>query len=174
MKKIAKQLNSIADEFNQIIIVDNNQIINLLQMALKDEILATYQYWAAMHMSKMAGKIDADEEFEAHYKEEWEHANMLIERIKQLGGFPDVNLLKVLQGTEKNSSFLGAPTHDVCELLKITWNSEKEAIETYKTIIELTCNCDPTTNRIAKQILEDEEQHKYDIEILMEEFCCCK
>lgn len=172
MNKVATELNNIANQFDQIIIVDNNQVVNLLKQALKDQILATYQYWAAMHMSKMTGKIDADEEFEAHYKEEWEHANMLIERIKQLGGFPEINLIDVLKGMENNYSFQGAPTHCVCDLLKLTWNAEQQAIELYKNIVQITRNNDPTTNRIAKQILEDEEQHKYDLEILIEEFCC--
>lgn len=58
--KIAVELENIATEFTEIVVSDTESIINLLKKALDDEILATYQYWAAKHMTRGNGKVDVD------------------------------------------------------------------------------------------------------------------
>ena len=167
---VVKQLNNIATEFNQIVVTEENDLINLLKMALADQICAAYQYWAAQNMTRGTGKVDVDPQFEAHADQQWEHAEMLIERIKQLGGFPFTNL-KDAFSVCKSHAACGAQSHNVCELLQITIQAEKDAIEAYKNIIKCSQGVDPTTHQVAKKILADQQQHLYDLTVLAEDIC---
>lgn len=170
--RIAEQLENIATQFS-FIVADENQIINILNKAIADEILVAYQYWSASNMSRGKGKIDADEQFKNHAQEQWEHAELLTDRLKQLGGFPPKNMCEVIKQVENlgSHSIVGAISHNVCQLLSIAIQAEKDAIKLYQQLIELTKNTDPTTHKIAKQILEDEQQHLYDLVILKEDIC---
>ena len=163
--KLATELENIATQFS-VIITDQNQIIKLLDKAIADEIMAAFQYWSASNMTIGKGKIDVDPQFVAHAKEQFEHAEMLTERRKQLGGVPSCTLQKVIEKVDSHAKF-GSPTHQPCDLVRLAIQSQKDAIQLYKQIIETTKNNDPTTHRIAKQILEDEEQHKYDLQVLL-------
>lgn len=165
MNKISKQLENIATQFS-VIITDENQVVNLLQKAIADELMAAFQYWAASNMTNSNGKIDVDPQFIAHSHEQFEHAEKLTERLKQLGGYPSCTLQDVIAKVDSHAKY-GAPSHNACELVKLAIQSQKDAIEFYKQIIQVTKNNDPTTHRIAKQILEDEEQHKYDLQVLL-------
>lgn len=154
---------------------DNSQsstdyIICLLKKALSDEICSAYQYWASEHNSRGIGKNDVDPQFKQHSYEEWNHVEMLIERIKQLGGFPQENLQKVFKDCQSAAAD-GVLTHDVCPILDTIILAEKDAIELYKQIIMATKKIDPTTHQIAKKILADEEKHLYDLIILQEDVC---
>lgn len=169
--KLSMQLENIATQFDKIIVVQENQVLVMLQKALDDELVAAYQYWAASHQTRGNGKIDVDPQFTIHAHEEFEHANMLIERIKQLGGYPKATLSEVVANVDSNAS-IGAISHDPCELLAVIITAEQDAIALYKEIIDATKNTDPTTHKLAKQILEDEQQHKYDLQILLEDICC--
>lgn len=163
--KLANQLENIATQFS-VIIADENQVVKLLNKAIADELMAAFQYWSAANMTVGKGKIDVDPQFIAHAKEQFEHAEMLTERIKQLGGFPSCTLQDVISKVDSHAKF-GSPCHLPCDLVKLAIQSEKDAIELYKQIIETTKNNDTTTHKIAKQILEDEEQHKYDLQVLL-------
>lgn len=171
-KRIAEQLQNIATQFT-LVVADQDQIVNILKKAIADEILAAFQYWASANISRGKGKIDADPQFIQHAKEQWQHVEMLTERLKQLGGFPQNNMYNVLKTMEgaNSHSIIGAVSNNVCQLLTVALQAEKDAIELYKQMIQLTKNTDPITHKIAKQILEDQQQHKYDLEILKEDIC---
>ena len=163
--KIATQLENIATQF-AVIISDQNQVISMLEKALSDEIMAAFQYWTAANMTNSTGKIDVDPQFIAHAKEEFEHAEMLAQRIKQLGAYNVPTLQSIISKVDSHAKF-GAPSHNAFDLVKLAIESEKDAIALYKNLIEITKNNDPTTCQIAKDILQDEEQHKYDLEVLL-------
>lgn len=167
MKKIAMEIQDVAKQFNNLIVTDQETIVNMLYKALADEWLAYYQYWAASHCTRGEGKVDVDPEFEEHAKEELEHAEKIIIRIKELGGRSFVSV----SDFDKFCSVpnIGAPSQDPCELLKITIKAEEDAINFYKELEKLSRGVDPTTNRIVKQILEDEEKHLYDLNMLLED-----
>lgn len=165
-----QELTNIATQFNQIIVTENNEIICMLKQALADEICAAYQYWTAQHMTRGSGKVDVDPEFKTHAYEEWQHADQLIKRIKQLGGFPYMDLKEVFSVCKSHAA-CGSQSHNVCQLLSITIQAQKDAITCYKKIIAATSNVDPTTHKLAKSILEDQEQHLYDLQMLKEDIC---
>lgn len=149
---------------------DRNEdgVVKMLVKALADEWLASYQYWVCKHLVRGNGRCDSMDEFEQHEKEEKEHAEKIMERIKQLGGTPifNPNEWQTLGNpwTEVNSS-------DVCEELSITIKAEADAIAYYEKIIDYCKGVDEVTMRLCRSILADECEHKYDLEMLKEEFC---
>ena len=164
-EKIAKQLESLATQFNELLMCDQNVILKMLYQALADQWLAYYQYWAAYNKTVGKGKTDVDPQFQEHATEELEHADKIIQRIKQLGGCAFSNV----KCFDKNCSVpnVGAPTNDPIELLKITIKAQQDAISFYKNLQKITRGVDPTTNRMIKQILEDQEKHEYDLKMLL-------
>ena len=70
---------------------DLNELIRTLNEAYAEEWLAYYQYWLGAKVAAGQMRTSIVEEFEEHAKEELEHADMLAERIIQLGGTPVLN-----------------------------------------------------------------------------------
>ena len=123
----------------------------MLYSALADEWLAYFQYWAAYNCTCGKGKTDVDPEFEQHAYEEFDHANKIIQRIKELGG----RSICKIEGLNELCSVPseGACTDSPVELLTITIEAEENAIKFYKELEAVSRGADPTTNRLAKQIL---------------------
>lgn len=143
------------------------EVVRKLVKALADEWLAAYQYWVCKNLSRGQGKSDADPEFDQHFKEELEHADKLMLRIKELGGKPIFNPNEWL--------ILGNPwvevnTTDVKEQLAITIKAENDAIAYYEEVIDYVRGFDEITLKLIRGILADETEHAYDLEMLIEEF----
>ena len=68
-----------------------DHILELLNKALADEWLAYYQYWigAKVVVGPMKGEVEG--ELIEHANDELRHADMLVERILQLGGTPIID-----------------------------------------------------------------------------------
>ena len=62
------------------------ELVKLLNKAYCDEWLAYYQYWLGAKLAAGVPKAEVIHELEEHAEEELEHAEMLAERIIQLGG----------------------------------------------------------------------------------------
>ena len=139
-----------------------DEVVKKLITALADEFLAAYQYWVCRNLSRGEGKSDADPEFEQHTADELEHANKLILRIKELGGKPIFN--------PKEWLVLGNPwtevnTTSVKEQLEITAQAEADAIEYYNSIIEYVKGYDEITMKLIREIIADEAEHLYDLQM---------
>lgn len=140
--------------------MDNDFSLKLLYTALADEWLAYYQYWVCRHLSRGEGKFDVDPEFEQHSKEEMEHVEKIILRIKELGGHPILNP----KDWEKFSNpWEEVSTRDVKTQLEITMRAEQTAINFYREGINSLRGKDETTHRLFRNILGDEEEHLYDL-----------
>lgn len=68
--------------------IEINEIIKLLNKAYADEWLAYYQYFIEAKVVKGIMKDAAIVELTQHATDELRHANMLADRILQLGGTP--------------------------------------------------------------------------------------
>jgi len=146
--------------------VPADPIVIKLQKALCDELLASYQYWTCYQSSRGRGKSDCDPEFKAHAEEEREHAEKLMLRINELHGRP----IPHPANWAENAPFGYTPIENtnVREMLTITIQAEENAIAYYKEILkDATAEADPTTHRLIKQILADEEEHLYDLQQLL-------
>jgi bacterioferritin len=155
---------------------NNTEIIGLLQSALADEWLAHYQYWVGAKIAVGPLRPSIAAEFEEHAKQEHEHASKLADRIIQLGG---ALLLHPNQWLTKSSCGYQEPSvPHVIKLLEQNIQGEKMAIEAYLKMIAAAEKIDPITYFLAVDILKEEEEHKVDLQSLLDdiqaEHCCKK
>ncbi len=144
--------------------IEINEIIKLLNNAYADEWLAYYQYFIEAKVVKGIMKDAAIVELTQHATDELRHANMLADRILQLGGTP---LLHPNDWIKSTNCGYDAPTNfDVVAILTDAIKGEQCAINTYSTIVEITRNKDIVTYDIVSQILADEVEHEEDLQTL--------
>ena len=146
--------------------MEESNSLKLLYTALADKLLASYQYWVCRQSSRGAGKSDVDPEFEAHAKEEMEHAEDVMLRIKELGGAP---IPDPKNWADFANPWTPVDVRDVKTQLRITIEAEKSAISFYKKAIEETRGKDEVTHKLFRSILADEEEHLYDLRELLAE-----
>ena len=144
---------------------ERNMVMAYLNKALADELLAWYQYWVCRNLSRGPGKFDVDPEFEEHMKEEWNHVTWVMDRIKQLGGVPYTN---PDQWIPNANPWPEVTESSVKAQLDKTIEAENTAIKFYHEACEAVKHIDITTHRIFKKILQEEEQHAYDLHMLKE------
>jgi len=119
----------------------------------------TYHSIAAMGIHSDAVK----EEFAEHAKDEAEHADMIGERINQLGGKPNLNP----DGLPSRSATQYVEGSTLESMIKENLVAERIAIETYREMIRYFSNHDPTTRRMLETILAKEEEHANDMQDLL-------
>jgi len=147
--------------------MDVDNLIEVLNKALADEWLAYYQYWVGAKVAKgpMRGAVMA--ELVQHATEELGHAELLANRILQLGGTP---LLKPADWYEMTNCGYEPPEDPYVEvLLEQNIKGEQCAIEAYHELVELTKDADPVTYEMALSILADEIEHEEDLQALAED-----
>ena len=151
----------------EIIDIDVDDLIKTLNKAFADEWLAYYQYWVGAQVAKGPARGAVAAELQEHAAEELEHAEMLTERILQLGGTP---LLKPDDWYKMTNCGYEAPEDGYVEvLLEQNIKGEQCAIEVYRQLMELTKDADPVTYHMALEILEDEVEHEEDLQAILED-----
>jgi bacterioferritin len=151
----------------EIVGMDVNKLVELLNKAFADEWLAYYQYWIGAKVAKgpMRGAVVA--ELEEHAEEELKHANMLTERILQLGGEP---IIKPEDWYKMSNCGYDAPEDpSVKVLLDQNIKGEQCAIEVYQKLLETVKDKDPITYNMVLEILEDEVEHEEDLQAILED-----
>jgi len=149
--------------------VANSEVIEMLETALADEWLAAYQYWTCKNLARGAGRADSVEEFDQHFKEELDHADRIMLRLNELGGRP---ISDPAGWREAANPWTPADSTEVCRLLQITTKAEEDAIAFYtECVAKCRRNGDEVTKRLFQQLLADECEHKYDLEMLAGEHC---
>src|SRR5437773_4306837 len=71
--------------------LDRKQVVSILNEALATELVCVLRYKFHYFMASGIHSQSVKEEFLEHANEEQEHADQLAERIKQLGGKPEMN-----------------------------------------------------------------------------------
>ncbi|MFP4111693.1 MAG: ferritin-like domain-containing protein [Candidatus Woesearchaeota archaeon] len=152
----------------EIVGMDVQELIDMMNKALADEWLAVYQYWIGARVVKGPMRGIVEEELNEHSQEELKHANMLAERIIQLGGTP---LLSPEELLKKSGCGYDAPEDSsVGAILRQNIEGEQCAIETYKKILDkLKTGDDPISFNMIRKIMEDEVEHEEDLENLEED-----
>ena len=100
-----------------------------------------------------------------HANEELAHADLLAERIVQLGGSPDLNP----DTLSKRSHADYDDSTDLKAMIRANLVAERVAVETYRQIIQLVADKDPTTKRMLEGILEQEEEHAEELSDWLED-----
>ncbi len=144
--------------------IEISEIITLLNKAYADEWLAYYQYFIEAKVIKGIMKDAAIAELTQHATDELRHANMVADRILQLGGTPLLNPKDWF--THTNCGYEEPKAFDVVKILEDSIKGEQCAISVYSNLVELTKDKDIVTYDIVSEILADEVEHEEDLQAL--------
>jgi len=147
--------------------LDINTIIAGLNKAYADEWLAYYQYFIEAKVVKGIMKDAAIAELEQHAADELRHANLVADRILQLGGTPLLNPQDWF--THTNCGYEEPKNFDVVSILEDSIKGEQCAISVYSELATLTKDKDIVTYDIVSQILADEVEHEEDLQALYDD-----
>ena len=143
---------------------DLETAIKLLNEALATEIICNLRYRRHHFMAAGIHYQSVADEFMEHAKEELEHADMIADRIRQLGGAPDFNP----QGLLTRSHAQYAEGSSLVDMIKEDLIAERIAIESYLELIRFFGENDPTSRRMMEEVLAKEEEHADDLATLLE------
>ena len=143
--------------------LDKEQAIKVLNEALATEIVCVLRYRFHYYMASGIHKEGAAAEFLEHSNDEQQHADRIAERIKQLGGKPELNPA-VIAGRSHSEYVEGTSLED---MLREDLVAERIAIQTYREMIAFFGEKDPTSRRMMEDILAVEEEHADDIADLL-------
>jgi bacterioferritin len=144
--------------------LDINEIITMLNKAYADEWLAYYQYFIEAKVIKGIMKDAAIAELTQHAADELRHANMVADRILQLGGTPLLNPQEWF--THTNCGYEEPKDFDVVSILEDSIKGEQCAISVYSELADMTKDKDIVTYDIVSEILADEVEHEEDLQAL--------
>jgi bacterioferritin len=103
------------------------------------------------------------EEFLEHAGEEQEHADLISERIVQLGGAPNLSPDGLL--SRSHSEYVEGS--DLVDMIKEDLVAERIAIDSYREIAAFFAPFDATTRRMIEEIQAKEEEHAEDLADLL-------
>jgi len=144
-----------------------DRVLELLNKAFADEWLAYYQYWLGAKVVEGPMKDAVMAELMQHAADELRHADMVSNRIIQLGGKPLSSPKKWFEWT--NCGYDAPDDPFVEKILEQNISGEQCAISTYNSIIEEIGMKDPVTYNLSVQILQDEVEHEEDLQALLED-----
>ncbi len=147
--------------------VEISEVITLLNKAYADEWLAYYQYFIEAKVIKGIMKDAAITELEQHATDELRHANMVADRILQLGGTPLLNPKDWF--THTNCGYEEPKEFDVVAILEDSIRGEQCAITTYANIADIVKDKDIITYNMVSEILADEVEHEEDLQALSDD-----
>ena len=146
---------------------DVDKLIEMLNKALADEWLAYYQYWVGAKVVKGPMREATAAELLQHAAEELGHAELLSDRLIQLGGTP---LLTPEEWYKVTNCGYEAPQDPYVEVvLDQNIKGEQCAIEVYQKLTSFTRDIDPVTYEIVLSILTDEIEHEEDLQAIAED-----
>ncbi len=139
-------------------------VVKLLNDALATELVCVLRY--KRHYFTAAGMASPRiaEEFLEHAMEEAAHGDRLAERIVQLGGEPDFSPDSI--STRSHADY--DDSSDLKAMVRANLVAERVAVETYRQMIQLIGDKDPSTRRLLEEILRDEEEHADELKDLLE------
>lgn len=148
--------------------LDVEALVGMLNEALAEEWLAYYQYWIGVKVMTGPMRSEIEPELLVHANEELGHAELVVNRIIQLGGTP---ILSPAEWMDKARCAYEAPTDPYIEtILAQNLAGERCAIERYEEIAEFTAGKDFATHQMAVQILNDELEHEQEIADWIDDF----
>ncbi len=145
---------------------DLENVVKILNVALATEIVCVLRYKRHYFMADGIHADPVKTEFLEHATEEQAHADRISERIRQLGGEPDLNPAGLLSKSQTEYQE-GA---SLVDMIREDLVAERVAIESYKEMIAFVGEDDPTTRRLFEWILGQEEEHADDLAHLLVSF----
>ena len=151
----------------EIVGVDVGELLKLLNKAFADEWFAYYQYWLGAKLVKGPMKDAVAAELLQHATEELAHAELVANRIIQLGGKPltEPRLWYEWSGC----GYLPPDDEYVKTILEQNIEGEQCAISTYDSLLKTVAGKDIVTYNLVMTILEQEVEHEEDLQSLLED-----
>lgn len=134
-------------------------IIKLLNDALATELVCVLRYKRHYFTAEGLESPAIAAELLVHANEEAAHADLIAERIVQLGGSPDFSPNTLLERSHADYD----ESSSLRDMLHANLVAERVAVESYRQMVELIGDKDPTTRRMLEGILADEEEHADEI-----------
>jgi bacterioferritin len=143
---------------------DRDTVVRLLNEALATEWVCVLRYYR--HYFSASGMFaDAVKaEFLEHAQQELEHANLISERIVQLGGEPDLDPDTLTARAHAEYK----PGKDLRDMVRENLIAERIAIDSYREMIDYIGDRDTTTKRMLEHVLAQEEEHADDMKDLLD------
>ena len=170
-----KRIDELVAKYSALEIVSKSDIIELLNIALIDEFLAEFNYYASYNLSETDGKADYDPEFQQHEEEERGHRKEITNRLRELGAkVPKYFIQDFLTLNSSGVNWKQAQSSCSNDLLLDRWNEELDAIKFYGLIFSVLKKLpleerDTTTEMLIKHLKADEEEHAKDLKDLLVE-----
>ena len=130
-------------------------IVKLLNDALATELVCVLRYKRHYFTAKGVSSAAIADEFLVHANEESAHADAIAERIVQLGGEPDFSPDSLAGRSHADYD----ESKDLQSMIRANLVAERVAVESYRHMIDLIGEKDPTTKRMLEGVLADEEEH---------------
>jgi bacterioferritin len=145
---------------------DAEAVCRVLNQALATEIVCVLRYKRHYYMAKGIHAAAVKAEFLEHATEEQRHADMIAERITQLGGSPDFSPDGLL--SRSHSEYVEGDS--LVSMIREDLIAERLAIDSYRDIVAWLADFDTTSKRILEEIQAVEEEHADDLAELLERF----
>lgn len=134
---------------------DVSEVLRLLNEALATELVCMLRYRRHHFMARGIHARSTADEFLVHSNEEQGHADLLAQRIVQLGGEPDFSPASL--ATRSHAEYVEGLT--LVDMIREDLVAERIAIDSYRELIAWLGHQDPTTSQMLKGILAVEEEH---------------
>ncbi len=134
---------------------DRQAVLAMLNGALATELVCVLRYKRHHFMAEGIHASAVAAEFLVHAEEESGHADRLAKRIVQLGGAPDFSPDTL--SARSHAEYVEGVTLE--DMIRENLVAERIAIDSYREMITVIGDTDPTTRRMLIEILEVEEDH---------------
>jgi bacterioferritin len=143
---------------------DKAVVVKLLNEALATEWVCVLRYYRHYFMASGMFADTVKAEFLEHAQQELAHANLISERIVQLGGEPDLDPDTLT--ARAHAEYM--PGKDLRDMVKENLVAERIAIDSYREMIDYIGDRDTTTKRMLEHVLAQEEEHADDMKDLLD------
>jgi bacterioferritin len=144
---------------------DRTAMLQFLNEALATQLVCVLRYRRHHFMARGRAAKRIAEEFLVHADEELAHADLIADRIVQLGGEPDF-----APGTlcgRSHSQYV--PANTLGEMIRENLVAARIAIDSYRGQIEFLGESDRTTRRMLEGILGVQQAHADELVELLED-----
>ena len=143
---------------------DRETVLKLLNEALATEWVCVLRYYRHYFSASGMFADTVKAEFHEHAQQELEHANLIAERIVQLGGEPDLDPDTLTARAHAEYK----PGTDLRDMVREDLIAERIAIDSYREMIDYIGDRDTTTKRLLEHVLAQEEEHADDMKDLLD------
>jgi len=144
-----------------------DDLIGKLNNLRSTELVAELQYKHHAYMAVSLLLPGVKTEFLEHAAAEARHADMLAERIQQLGGVPVFRPEEIAK--KANKQHIQASESPSLEgMIRENLEVEREQIKAYTALIREVGFNDPTTRRVLEVILQETEMHASELRDLLQ------